>query len=176
MHVYSPRPSLQLPWCRQGLLSHWSPSAKKEFGNQSLWANDFAVLILAHIFQINMSELEILPCFPVNNFPYLHFISSPPFTARCTWHPLLSGLLTAVSSFCWNVSQYFYLTVRSFGLVTTWGQLEGWRVCERLPCGLSILTRGMLRFLFPNTAGMKRECRGSCSALTWDLTFRGAFV
>lgn len=38
VHVYSPRPSLHLPWFRQGLLSHWSPSAKKGFGDRSLQA------------------------------------------------------------------------------------------------------------------------------------------
>lgn len=38
VHVYSPRPSLQLPWFRQGLLSHWSPSAKKGFGDRSVQA------------------------------------------------------------------------------------------------------------------------------------------
>lgn len=38
VQLYSPRPSLHLPWFRQGLLSHWSPSAKKGFGNWSLRA------------------------------------------------------------------------------------------------------------------------------------------
>lgn len=34
VHMYSPRPSWHLPWFWQGLVSHWSPSAVRGFGNQ----------------------------------------------------------------------------------------------------------------------------------------------